>query len=155
MLMINYREELITMRTKILAGAVLTAALAGCGGTAAALPVAAPKPAVTITVPAAPAKTVTTTPAAPAPARTVYVPVQAAAPAGPVNCTGGAYSYNSVYAGPGTSCPFALAVVAAYQGPGVQDVYSPVTGQVYAMTYQVTGAGTVIATGGNGAYVQF
>ena len=29
------------------------------------------------------------------------------------------------------------------------------TGQTYAMTYQIASAGTVIATGGNGAYVQF
>jgi hypothetical protein len=33
-------------------------------------------------------------------------------------------------------------------------VYSPVTGQSYAITYTVVG-GTVTATGGNDAYVQF
>ena len=46
--------------------------------------------------------------------------------------------------------------MSAWSGtPGVQYVYSPVTGQTYAVTYQIVGAGTVIATGGNGAYVQF
>ena len=66
------------------------------------------------------------------------------------------YVGNGIYAGADTSDAFAMNVVAAWAGtPGVQYVYSPVTGQIYAMTYQVVGAGTVIATGGNGAYVQF
>jgi len=63
-----------------------------------------------------------------------------------------------VYAGSATSTAFAQNVVAAWKHDptaGVKQVYSPVTGQSYAMTYQLVGAGTVIATGGNGAYVQF
>jgi hypothetical protein len=38
---------------------------------------------------------------------------------------------------------------------GVKYVYSPVTGMTYAMTYSTVGGGTVVATGGNGVYVQF
>jgi hypothetical protein len=63
-----------------------------------------------------------------------------------------------VYARSATSTAFAQNVVAAWkQDPtaGVKQVYSPVTGQAYAMTYSTMGAGTVVATGGNGAYVQF
>jgi hypothetical protein len=93
----------------------------------------------------------------------VYVPVTPAQPpappadpaAGLKNCTGGSYAYDTVWAGQNTSCPFALNVAAAYAEPGDRYVYSPVTGQSYAMTYRIVGAGTVIATGGNGAYVQF
>ena len=71
------------------------------------------------------------------------------------NCNAGSNMSTTIWAGPGTSCAFAMNVAAAYAGPGVRYVYSPVTGQTYAMTYQVVGAGTVIATGGNNAYVQF
>jgi Domain of unknown function (DUF1942) len=111
---------------------------------------ARPAPKVTTTAPAA----------APVPAKTVYVPApaQPAAPAatGLTNCTGGQYHYDTVWAGSGTSCAFALNVAASYPGgPGVVNVYSPVTGQTYALTYQIVGAGTVIATGGNNAFVQF
>jgi hypothetical protein len=61
-----------------------------------------------------------------------------------------------VYASSSTSTQFAEPVVSAWDGaPGVKSVYSPVTRQTYAMTYKIVGAGTVIATGGNGAYVQF
>jgi hypothetical protein len=132
-------------------------ALAGCGAQhATATPAAATLgPTVTVTAPAhtttAP-PTKTATPAAPAPVvRTVYVPQQAPAPAAPAL----RYVGNGVYANASTSDAFALAVAAAFTGPGVQYVYSPVTGQSYAMTYQVVGAGTVIVTGGNNAYVQF
>ena len=79
-------------------------------------------------------------------------PQAAPAPAGLTSCGSG------VFAGSSTSCPFAENVAAAYGGdggPDVENVYSPVTGQSYAMTYVIAGAGTVIATGGNGAYVQF
>jgi len=74
------------------------------------------------------------------------------------NCTGGATEASTIWAGSGTSCPFALNVAADHAGgggPDVETVYSPVTGQSYVMTYSEVGAGTVIATGGNGAYVQF
>ena len=60
-----------------------------------------------------------------------------------------------VYANQNTSDAFAEAVTAAYTGSPVQDVYSPVTGQTYTMTYAPQPDGTVIATGGNNAYVQF
>ena len=60
-----------------------------------------------------------------------------------------------VYANQNTSDAFAEAVTAAYNGSPVQDVYSPVTGQTYTMTYAPQPDGTVIATGGNNAYVQF
>ena len=61
-----------------------------------------------------------------------------------------------VYANTNTSDAFAEAVVSAWDGsPGVQYVYSPVTGQTYAMTYSIDGGGNVTATGGNNVYVQF
>jgi hypothetical protein len=144
-------------------GTLALIGLAACGSAAspssAAVPTVrvtqtvTPKAAPSVTKTAAPTPVVTKT-VAPVPTKTVYVAPPApaaAAPAGLTNCIGGAYSYDSVYAGQNTSCPFALNVAADYTGPGVQDVYSPVTGQ----TYQVVGAGTVIATGGNDAYVQF
>jgi hypothetical protein len=60
-----------------------------------------------------------------------------------------------ISAGPNTSDVFALNVASAWDGiPGIKYVYSPVTGQTYAMHYQIVG-NSVIATGGNGAYVQF
>ena len=141
-------------------GSVTAVALTGHHGTAPA----AAAPARTATPPAAvtpPAPTTT----APAPTKTIIIqkPVivqqppapQTVAPATP----GGLRELNNgVWAGSSTSNAFALAVVAAWQSdpnPGVKYVYSPVTGQTYAMTYQIVGAGTVIATGGNGAYVQF
>jgi len=92
---------------------------------------------------------ITVVPAAPAPAQ-----AQPAAPAAPAQ--GLRYVGDGIYAGPNTSDAFARNVVSAWTGtPGVAYVYSPVTGQTYTMTYEVVGAGTVIATGGNGAYVQF
>jgi hypothetical protein len=133
-------------------GSVTAVALTGHRGTALATPPAA------VTLPAP-----KTTVPAPAPAIIIQKPVivqqppapQTVAPATP----GGLRELNNgVWAGSSTSNAFALAVVAAWQSdpnPGVKYVYSPVTGQTYAMTYQVVGAGTVIATGGNGAYVQF
>jgi len=83
---------------------------------------------------------------------------QPAAPVAPVPASSLHNVGNSVWASASTSDAFAWNVVSAWDGvPGVKYVYSPVTGQTYAMTYQVigTGVGSVIATGGNGAYVQF
>ena len=140
-------------------GSVTAVALTGHHGTA---PTRTATPPAAVTLPAPK----TTVPApAPAPAKTIIIqkPVivqqppapQTVAPATP----GGLRELNNgVWAGSSTSNAFALAVVAAWQSdpnPGVKYVYSPVTGQTYAMTYQIVGAGTVIATGGNGAYVQF
>ena len=122
----------------------------GPGSTASAAPSAqAPAP----TTPA-PAKTIIVQPA---PARTVYV--APAAPAAPVysgaNC-GGLNGHGLVYAGPNTSCSFALNVAGSYSGPGSDSeyVYSPVTGQSYLMTYTQSG-NEIYATGGNNASVQF
>jgi hypothetical protein len=81
---------------------------------------------------------------------------QPAAPAAPVPASSLHNVGNSIWASASTSDAFAWNVVSAWDGvPGVKYVYSPVTGQTYAMTYQIIGASTVIATGGNGAYVQF
>lgn len=131
---------------------------AACGTQAAATTPATSVPAAATQAPAA------TTSPAPAPVKTVYVPGPtqpptiiyvpiAGAPAPPSNnltvCGGG------VFAGSVTSCPFALNVAASYPGPGqVANVYSPVTGLNYTMTYSEFN-GTVVATGGNNAYVQF
>jgi hypothetical protein len=101
-----------------------------------------PQPTKTIIVQQPAPKIIIQQPAAPAPA-----------PASSLHNVG-----NQVWASAATSDAFAWNVVAAWDGtPGVKYVYSPVTGQTYAMTYQVigTGVGSVIATGGNGAYVQF
>lgn len=79
-------------------------------------------------------------------------PAPQAAAAAP---SGMRYVSNGVYAGPNTSDAFALAVKSAWNGTaGVQNVYSPVTGLTYAMTYTL-GANIITATGGNGAYVMF
>ena len=102
---------------------------------------------------------------APQPTKTIIVQQppkiiiqQPAAPAAPAPASSLHNVGNQVWASAATSDAFAWNVVAAWDGtPGVKYVYSPVTGQTYAMTYQVigTGVGSVIATGGNGAYVQF
>jgi hypothetical protein len=99
-----------------------------------------PQPTKTIIVQQPAPKVIIQQPAAPAPASSLH------------------NVGNQVWASAATSDAFAWNVVAAWDGtPGVKYVYSPVTGQTYAMTYQVigTGVGSVIATGGNGAYVQF
>lgn len=87
----------------------------------------------------------------------VVVPAPAQAqPAAPAHSSDLREVSPGVYAGSATSDAFAENVVASYpSGPGTAYVYSPVTGQSYEMTYTIQGAGTVIATGGNGAYVQF
>lgn len=56
--------------------------------------------------------------------------------------------------GPNTTCDFARNVQAVYNGPGTYNVYSPVTGQSYAMTCNSDNAG-VVCTGGNNASVYF
>ena len=127
----------------------LTAHHSGCCG-APAKPVspassAKPAPAPTITVKPAPV-------IIQQPPKVVAQAPPAAAPAAPAGLR---YVGNGVYANANTSDAFALNVAANYSGPGVHYVYSPATGRSYAMTYQVVGAGTVIATGGNSAYVQF
>jgi hypothetical protein len=106
--------------------------------------------------PAKPAKPV------PQPTKTIIVQQppkviiqQPAAPAAPAPASSLHNVGNSIWASASTSDAFAWNVVSAWDGvPGVKYVYSPVTGQTYAMTYQIAG-GYVIATGGNGAYVQF
>lgn len=90
----------------------------------------------------------------PAAAPVVVVPASAVAPAASAltNCGDG------VFAGSDTSCPFALNVQSAWMTSGATTsitAYSPVTGQSYAMYCRIAGAGSVICTGGNNAYVQF
>ena len=68
------------------------------------------------------------------------------APAGLTNCGG------SVYAGPNTSCPFALNVAANYTGTGPDYAHIPVTGSSYTMNCGESNP--AIRTGGNNALVQ-
>lgn len=110
-----------------LTGLVLAAGLAACGS--ATVPSIVPRSAVTATAAPTPTVTVTPTPTPTvtktktvvvAPARTVYAP---AAPA-LTNCGG-------VFAGPNTSCPFAVNVEQTWLTSGATNtfsVYSPVTG---------------------------
>jgi hypothetical protein len=80
-----------------------------------------------------------------APAQTVYAP---AAPA-LTNCGG-------VFAGPNTSCPFAVNVQQTWLTSGATStfsVYSPVTGQSYVMN--CSSYSPVVCTGGNNALVEF
>lgn len=151
-----------TVTTRVLATSAFLALglgtiLSGCGSQAAQPAAAAPGPTVTVTAPphttAAPPPPARKAPAAPARTVIIQQPApQQPAPAAPAL----RYVGNGVFANASTSDAFALNVAASYPGgPGVAYVYSPVTGQGYVMTYQVVGAGTVIATGGNNAYVQF
>ena len=135
-----------------LTGLVLAGGLAACGSAAA--PAAVPRAAVTVTATPPPTVTVTPTPtptvtkAKPVvvvPAQTVYAP---AAPA-LTNCGG-------VYAGPNTSCPFAVNVKQTWLtsgATGTVSVYSPVTGLSYVMT--CGGIDPTVCTGGNNALVEF
>jgi hypothetical protein len=145
-----------------LTGLVLVGALAACGSTtvpsivprSAVTATATPTPTVTVTPTPTPAVTVTATPTPTvtktktvvvAPARTAYTP---AAPA-LTNCGG-------VFAGPNTSCPFAVNVEQAWLtsgSTGTFSVYSPVTGLSYVMN--CSGYGPVVCTGGNNALVEF
>lgn len=138
-----------------LTGLVLAGGLAACGS--AATPAAVPRAAVTVTATPTPTVTVTPTPiptvtkAKPVvvvPAQTVYAPAAPAAPA-LTNCGG-------VYAGPNTSCPFAVNVEQTWLTSGATDtfsVYSPVTGLSYVMT--CGGIDPTVCTGGNNALVEF
>jgi hypothetical protein len=159
------------MRTRnIITGTVLalttTGSLVACGahivGTTPPVSSTIATPAASATTPPPPTPPTTTT--APSPAtvyvqppiiQTVYVtPPAPVAPALRV-CAGGTYAYDSIYVGGDTSCPFALNVAADYTGPGADYAYSPVTKLNYVMNCTIVGAGTVICTGGNDAYVQF
>jgi hypothetical protein len=63
---------------------------------------------------------------------------------------------NGIFANANTSDAFAVNVADSWNGyEGTQEVYSPVTGQTYAMTYTMSGPSTVLATGGNNVYVTF
>jgi hypothetical protein len=139
---------------------------ASVGGTALAMGHSAPAATVHAAAPArpAPGKTiivqrpanapsVTINNNAPAPQSTTYVPVPAPAPA--YNASGLRYVSGTIYANASTSDAFAEAIATAYSGPGTIAVYSPVTGQVYEVTYSIVGAGTVTATTATGVYVQF
>jgi hypothetical protein len=72
------------------------------------------------------------------------------------NATRGTPCGSGVYAGPNTSCPFALNVRDAYyEAPGSRAsvrVYSPVTGMTYTMDCRPAGD-AVTCSGGNGASV--
>jgi hypothetical protein len=153
------------MRTRnIITGTVLalitTGSLVACG----ARIVGTAEPVSSTIATSTASATAPTTTAAPSPA-TVYVQppiiqtvyVTPPAPATPVLrvCAGGTYAYDSIYVGGDTSCPFALNVAADYAGPGADYAYSPVTKLNYVMNCTIVGAGTVICTGGNDAYVQF
>ena len=133
-----------------LTGLVLAGGLAACGS--ATVPSIVPRSAVTATATATPTVTVTPTPTptvtktvVAVPTRTVYAP---AAPA-LTNCGG-------VFAGPNTSCPFAVNVKQTWLTSGATDtfsVYSPVTGLSYVMT--CGGIDPTVCTGGNNALVEF
>ena len=98
---------------------------------------------------------------APTPTQTVYVPA-AAAPAPGLTACGTGTDGEEVYAGPNTSCPFALNVEADYvqggfwyqAGTSQFYAYSPVTGLTYLMTSGSVGD-PVVVTGGNNASVEF
>jgi hypothetical protein len=144
-------------RTPVIIGLAAVASAAILGGSAVAVSEIGHQPPAVVKAVPAPTKTIIkhktkiVHEAAPAPAQAVPAAPVAPDPAGSLRDTG-----NGVYAGPSTSNAFAQNVAADWDGtPGTQTVYSPVTGQSYPMTYQVQPDGTVIATGGNGAYVQF
>ncbi len=139
-----------------LTGLVLAAGLAACGS--ATVPSIVPRPAVTATATPTPTPTPTVT-VTPTPTPTVtktktvvVVPARTAyAPAAPAltNCGG-------VFAGPNTSCPFAVNVEQTWLTSGATNtfsVYSPVTGLSYVMT--CGGIDPTVCTGGNNALVEF
>jgi hypothetical protein len=146
---------------RVLAGLgalALIGGLAACGSTRAQVPAAVPTVQVTQTVTATPTPTPMPTPTVtkivvPVPATTVYV-----APAAPaLAACGSGTQGEEVYAGPDTSCPFALNVEQAWSQSGATSTfyaYSPVTGSSYLMTSSVSG-GLVSVTGGNNALVEF
>ena len=63
------------------------------------------------------------------------------------------YCGGQVSAGADTSCPFAQNVAADYTGTGLDEAYSPVTGDTYDMN--CSGSDPVVCTGGNNAFVEF
>ncbi len=112
-----------TRRVLIGLGALaLIGGLAACGSTEAQAPAAAPTVQVTQTVTATPTPTPTVTKiVVPVPARTVYV-----APAAPALTACGEGTYGEeVYAGPDTSCPFALNVEQAWSQSGAPARFTP------------------------------
>jgi hypothetical protein len=134
--------------------------LAACGSVKA--PTAAPAATHTVTAPAAAPQPTTPAPTTPAPAKTVIVQpapaktvyVAPAAPAAPAltNCDG----IGIVFAGPDTSCPFALNVEQAWVASGFDSYItasSPVTGLSYTM--YCSGGHLMTCTGGNNALVEF
>jgi hypothetical protein len=152
------KKLIITFAGLAIAGTSLTAcgqsappAVLASQAASSSVPVVSPTPTVTKTVVAIPTPTVTkTVVAAPAPAYIAAIP-------GYIPVNDGTYCGGQVYAGPDTSCPFALNVAADYSGAGVDDAYSPVTGLEYTM-YCNGGEGaldTVTCTGGNNALVDF
>jgi hypothetical protein len=152
-------------KTLLVVGCLIGLAATGCSAAAsrssapAASPIAKTAPAsasapatVTKTASPPPVKVVIVQPTA---AQTVYEPAPAAAAPALTNCNGGTGTMNTIYAGADTSCAFAINVANSWPGfNGTVSVYSPVTGDSYSMTYTQE-AGDVIATGGNGAFVQF
>jgi len=136
----NQRKGYLAAAVAVMAAALL----AGCGqiaSPAADTSHVSPHTTITKVVTAPPTKIVIKVKPAPAPA-----------PAQPVMRDIG----GGIYANSNTSTAFALNVVHAWDGnPGVKYVFSPVTGVIYAVNYQIIGAGTVVATTATGAYVQF
>jgi hypothetical protein len=63
------------------------------------------------------------------------------------------YCGGQVSAGADTSCPFAQNVAADYTGTGLDEAYSPVTGETYDMN--CSGSDPVVCTGGDNAFVEF
>ena len=145
-----------------LTGLVLAGGLAACGSAtvpsivprSAVTATATPTPTVTVTPTPTPTVTVTSTPTPTVtktkavvvvPAQTVYAPATPAL----TNCGG-------VFAGPNTSCPFAVNVQQTWLTSGATNtfsVYSPVTGLSYVMT--CGGIDPTVCTGGNNALVEF
>jgi len=76
----------------------------------------------------------------------------------PAPAPGGTSCGDNVYAGPNTSCPFALNTRRAYdEAPGIRatvEVYSPVTSQTYSMSCAPAGGG-VTCSGANNASVSW
>ncbi len=118
------------------------------------------------TPPSTPAQTTTpavapsTAPAQTVPTQTQTPPTQGGLTRCGLNSNEPQAEVYSIFAGPGTSCPFANSVGDQYRSPGVENVYSPTTGQTYAMDCEVTGpdgnGGSMITcTGGNDAVVKF
>ncbi len=88
-------------------------------------------------------------------------PASSSAPSGYTGCGTGTGA-SEVYAGPNTSCAFAISVEETYHATGTAmptsgsrsiSVYSSVTGQSYTM--ECSGSSLVTCTGGNDASVEF